>query len=130
MATDFSEFDKLSIDLTSASDEVIPFVVLATKVSSHKIRDDAREEAARSGLEAYGQSIGYDVTHRATAIRGEIGPTRGRRQSSFGFVENAGGKVRSAPQHALRDAKKANEPDYFDGIEKALADGMDKAVGG
>lgn len=129
MATDFSALDALTADLRSAPAEAIPFIVKATKVTSHKVRDEAREEAARKGLEAYGRSIGYDVTQRATSVRGEIGPTPGRRQSTFGFVEDAGGKVRSSPQHALRDARKKNEPDYFEGLEIALADGLNKAVG-
>lgn len=129
MGTDFSAFDSLADDLRSAPEEAVPFIVKATKVSSHEIRDEAREEASRKGLEAYGRSIGYDVTRLASSVRGEIGPTPGRRQSTFGFVEGGGDKVRSQPQHALRDAKENAEPGYFEGLQIALSDGLDKAVG-
>ncbi len=130
MATDFSELDNLAADLTHAPAEARPFIKAALKITSHLIRDESRQEAARTGLEAYGASIGYDVTEKASSIRSEIGPTPGRRQASFGFVEDAGGGVKSSPQHALRDALKQNEPDFFDGLEKALHDGLEKAVGG
>lgn len=130
MASDFSELDQLAADFTHAPADARPYVKAAVKFTSHLIRDEARDEAARTGLEAYGASIGYDVTEKASSIEGEIGPTPGRRQASFGFVEDAGGGVRSAPQHALRDALKHNEPDFFDGLEKALHDGLEKAVGG
>jgi hypothetical protein len=128
--SDFSELDSLVADLRGAPADVLPFAVKAVKVSSHNVRDDARESASRTGLEAYGRSMGYDVTVKAGAIEGEVGPTPGRRQASFGFVEDANGSVRSAPQHALRDALKANEDDFFNGLEIAVADGLRKAVGG
>lgn len=130
MATDFSELDKLVADLTSAPAEARPFIRKALQFTAHNIRDEWREAAARTGLAAYGASVGYDTTEKATAIEAEIGPTPGRRQASFGFVEDANGGVRSAPQHAGRDALKRNEPDFFEGLEKALADGLNKAVGG
>lgn len=130
MATDFSELDKLTQDLRSAPAEARPFIRKALQFTAQNIRDEWRDEAARTGLEAYGASIGYETTEKASSIEAEIGPTPGRRQASFGFVEDANGGVRSAPQHAGRDALKRNEPDFFEGLEKALHDGLEKAVGG
>jgi hypothetical protein len=125
--TDFSELDKLAADLTSVPAETIPFARSALQFTAHNIRDEWREEAARTGLEAYGASVGYDTEIKASSIWAEIGPTPGRRQGSFGFVEDANGGVRSAPQHAGRDALKNNEKDFHAGIDKALADGLRKA---
>ncbi|WP_341945654.1 hypothetical protein [Microbacterium sp. LWH11-1.2] len=130
MATDFSDLDKLAADLTSAPAEARPFIRKALQFTAFNIRDEWRAEAARTGLEAYGASVGYETTEKAQSIEAEIGPTPGRRQGSFGFMEDGGGGVRSAPQHAGRDALKHNEQDFYDGLEKALADGLEKAVGG
>lgn len=130
MATDFSELDKLAQDLTAAPVEARPFIRKALQFTAHNIRDEWREDANRRGLSAYAASVGYDTKEKATVIEAEIGPTPGRRQASFGFVEDANGGVRSAPQHAGRDALKNNEPDFINGLEKALADGLRKAVGG
>lgn len=130
MATDFSELDKLAQDLTTAPAEARPFIRKALQFTAFNIRDEWRAEAARTGLEAYGASVGYETSEKATVIEAEIGPTPGRRQGSFGFVEDANGGVRSAPQHAGRNALKNNEADFVEGLEKALADGLRKAVGG
>lgn len=130
MATDFSELDALAIDLTSAPAGIRPGLRSLFQDVSGDIRDEARDAASRTGLEAYGASIGYTTSEKASSIESEVGPTPGRRQGSFGFVEDAGGGVKSAPQHALRDALKHAEPDFFDRIEKLLGDGLDKAVGG
>jgi hypothetical protein len=128
--TDFSELDKLVADLRSAPAETAPFVRKAVQVTAHKIRDEWREGAARTGLNAYGRSVGYDTKETRSGVEAEIGPTPGRRQASFGFVEEANGGVRSSPQHAGRDALKNNEQDFVDGLDKAVADGLRRAVGG
>jgi len=130
MATDFSELDKLAADLTEAPAEARPFIRKALQFTAFNIRDEWRAAAARTGLAGYAASVGYSTEEKASSIEAEIGPTPGRRQASFGFVEDANGGVRSAPQHAGRDALKRNEPDFFEGLEKALHDGLEKAVGG
>lgn len=130
MATDFSDLDKLAADLTAAPAEARPFIRKALQYTAFNIRDEWRATAARTGLAGYAASVGYSTEEKAQSIEAEIGPTPGRRQGSFGFMEDGGGGVRSAPQHAGRDALKHNEPDFFDGLEKALADGLEKAVGG
>lgn len=125
--SDFSELDKLVADLRSAPAEAAPFVRKAVQVTAHKIRDEWREKAARTGLAAYGRSVGYDTKESRSGVEAEIGPTPGRRQASFGFVEEAKGGVRSSPQNAGRDALKNNEADFVDGLDKAIADGLRKA---
>ena len=59
-----------------------------------------------------------DLAH---AIEGEIGPTPGD-SGSFGLVEDANGGVKSAPQHAGRDAARKNEADFIRGLTKAAGD--------
>jgi hypothetical protein len=127
--SDFSELDDLAKDLTAAPVEARPFIRKALQFTAFNIRDEWRTAAARTGLTAYGASVGYETEEKATVIEAEIGPTPGRRQGSFGFMEDGGGGVRSSPQHAGRDALKNNEADFYDGLEKALADGLERAVG-
>lgn len=130
MATDFSAVERHVFDLTSAPAEARPFIRRVIQEKSEQIRDEARATAARTGLNAYGASIGYTTTEKPTSIEGEIGPTPGRRQGSFGFMEDAGGGVRSAPQHALRDAMRDNLDDARERLIEAAAEGTRKAVGG
>lgn len=125
-----SDLERHIFNLTSAPAEARPFIRRVIQQKSEDIRDEARSTAARTGLGSYGASIGYTTTEKASSIEGEIGPTPGRRQASFGFMEDGGGGVRSAPQHALRDAMKDNLDDAREQLEKAVAEGTRKAVGG
>lgn len=124
---DFSELYSLAADLTKAPAEARPFVRKAVQVTSHKIKDAWREKANRTGLGRYAADVTYETRELAQSIEGEIGPTPGD-AGSFGFVENAGGGVRSAPQHAGRDALEENEEDFVKGLELAVFDGLQKAV--
>lgn len=119
---DFSELMKLAADLGDVDRKVAPFVRKAVQVTSYKIRDDWRKEAKRSGLAGYAASVTYETKESRDGITGEIGPDLGRNQGSFGFVEDAGGGVRSAPQHAGRSAARKNEADFVRGLEKAIGD--------
>ena len=127
MADDFSELRTLAADLTRAPEESKPFIHKALEVTARNIKDQWRAKANRTGLGGYATDVSYDIESKATAIEAEIGPTPGD-SGSFGFVEDAGGGVRSAPQHAARDALEANEPDFIDGTEKAIADGLRAAI--
>lgn len=129
MADDFAELRELAADLTAAPEEARPFIRKAVQVTAHKIKDDWRKGADRSGLHKYAADITYETEEKASEIEAEIGPTIGD-SGSFGLVEDAGGGVKSAPQHAGRDAMEANEGDFVDGLEFALFDGLKKAVGG
>lgn len=129
MATDFSELRRLAADLTSAPAEARPFVRTALRVTAHHIKDDWRAGANRTGLHGYAADVTYEMRESAGSVEAEIGPTPDGDQGSFGFVEDAGGGVRSAPQHAARDALERNEEDFVRGLEIALADGLVKALG-
>jgi len=127
VADDFSELYSLAADLTKAPEEIRPLARKALQVTSHKIRDDWRKKADRTGLGRYAADVTYETRELAKSIEAEIGPTPGD-SGSFGFVEEAGGSVRSAPQHAGRDALEENEDDFIKGMEIAAFDALRMAV--
>jgi hypothetical protein len=119
--SDFSELAKLAQDLGDVPDEVAPNVRKAVQVTSLKIKKDWRAAADRSGLGGYAADVTYETKELAHSIVSEIGPTPGD-QGSFGLVEDARGDVKSAPQHAGRDAARKNEADFIEGLAKAAGD--------
>lgn len=128
--SDFGEVFQLASDLTSAPSSANRNVDKALKFTSVEIKKDWRQSAARSGLEGYAASVDFDMTYSGSSIESEIGPNLDRNQGSFGFVEDAGGGVQSAPQHAGRDALEANEEDFLRGLEIAIFDATAEAVVG
>ncbi|MDQ0726811.1 hypothetical protein [Microbacterium sp. W4I20] len=128
MADDFSELFEVAADLTGAPAKVIRNVVKAMKVTSTEMKQDWQQGAERTGLTGYAASIDFDMQYSSNEIASEIGPNLGRNQGSFGFVEDAGGGVKSSPQHAGRDALEANEPDFIRGLEIAVFDATAEAI--
>lgn len=124
--TDFSELAALAADLSDAPAEVVPFARKAVEVTARRVKDDWRKGADRTGLHGYAASVDYDMK---SGIAAEIGPNPEKNQGVFGLVEDANGDVKSAPQHAGRDALEANEEDFCRGLEIAVADGLAKALG-
>lgn len=124
--SDFSEVYALESDLRGAPERAARFVKKAVEVTARHMKDDWGQEAARNGLEQYGAAVDYDMKYPGDAIEAEIGPNLGRAQGSFGFVEEGGGGVASAPQHARRNAVRANEDDFENGLLIALADAVEK----
>lgn len=130
MADDFSELYELAADLTAAPEDAAKRVDKALEFTSTEIKQDWRQGAERTGLGGYAASIDYDSKYGPGVIEYEIGPNLGRPQGALGLVEDANGDVQSAPQHAGRDALRANEDDFQRGLEIALYDATEKAVGG
>ena len=122
--TDFSEILRLSRDLGDVPAKVAPKVTQALERTSFDIKQDWAQGADRSGLHAYSKSIDYEIKPRDGAITAEIGPNPGKRQGRFGLVEDANGDVRSAPQHAGRDALEVNEDDFYRGLDIAAFEAM------
>lgn len=118
---DFSEVNKLAADLGKAPDRVKVNARKALQVTATNIKADWRRGANRTGLGGYAADITYEIKATAGGIEAEIGPTPGD-AGSFGLVEDATGDVRSAPQHAGRDALKKNEADFIKGLVIALDD--------
>ncbi len=126
--SDFSELNKLAADLTHAPAIANRNVSKAVQYTATEIKQDWSQGAERTGLTKYASSIDYDMNYPGAAVEAEIGPNMRRPQGKFGFVEDANGGVRSAPQHAGRDAMEANEPDFVRGLEIAIFDATTEAV--
>lgn len=118
---------RLAADLSAAGPAVRPFARKALQVTARSMKDEWRAGADRTGLAGYAADITYETHERGATLDAEIGPTIGD-AGSFGFVEDAGGGVRSAPQHAARNALENNEDDFERGVERAAADAL-RAVG-
>ena len=131
---DFSELYELAADLTHVPDTANRNIKKAVEVTARHIKDDWRQgaEVSRGGgfSENYSSSIFYDVKVGAGEIGAEIGPELGRPGGSAGFLEEGGPGVKSAPQHAGRDAVEANEEDFLQGLEIAIFDALADEIGG
>ena len=129
----FDELMSLAADLSNAPAEANRFIDKAMDVTARNIKDDWRQGAEIGPddwnfADDYATSITYDKNYTPTSIEREIGPELGRRGGSAGFLEDGGRGVLSAPQHAGRNALRANEDDFIRGLEIALYDATKKAV--
>lgn len=124
MSDDFSDLYELVRDLSDVPAEANKRIKQAVEVTARHVKDDWQQGADSSSLGAYARSVDYDLKFPGGAIEAEIGPNLGKRQGRFGFVEEANGGVRSAPQHAGRDALEANEPDFERGLEIAATNAL------
>lgn len=129
MSDGFADLLKLAADLTQAPVEARPLVRKALQVTAQNIKTEWREGADKTGLADYARDVTYETKELSSEIKAEIGPTVGD-AGSFGFVEDAGGNVKSAPQHAARTAVRNNEEDFVQGLEIALFDATRRAVDG
>lgn len=124
MADDFHEIFELADDISDAPARTRPFARKAVEVTARHVKDGWQAGARRTGLGGYAAAVDYDVKMgTSSTIEAEIGPNLGKKQGALGLVEDAPGGVRSAPQHAGRDALDANLEDFYEGLEKAVADG-------
>lgn len=131
MPDDFSEIAELAADLTSVPAEANRNIKKAVEVTARNVKDDWRQgaEVSSSYAERYASSIFYDIKYPGGAIEAEIGPELGRPGGSAGFLEDAPGGVRAAPQHAGRDALEANEDDFSRGLEIAITNAVIDKLG-
>lgn len=132
---DFGELYELAADLTKAPAKAVKYVGKALEVTGRSITDDWRDGAQIGNdpwnfADDYSRSITYDKSFGPTVLQVEIGPELGKPGGTGGFMEEATGDVRSAPQHAARDAVRANEDDFVRGLEIALFDATAEAVEG
>lgn len=121
---DFSELNKLAADLGDVPEHLRPNVRKAVQVTAHHIRDDWRDKARRTGLGPYAKDVTYETSENSHGVEAEIGPTPGD-AGSLGIVEDAGGDVKSAPQHAARAAVRDNEEDFIRGILMAGVEALE-----
>ena len=122
--TDFSELLKLSRDLGDVPAKAAPKVVQALEHTAFDIKTDWAQGANRTGLHGYAASIDYETKTRPGVVSAEIGPNPDKNQGTFGLVEDGGAGVKSAPQHAGRDALEANQDDFEHGIDIAVFEAL------
>lgn len=127
MADDFSELLKLEADLRNVPSKANRNIKKAIEVTARHIKDDWKEGATvgRGYAKTYAAAVDYDIKFPGGAIEAEIGPSLGKTLgSSAGFLEDAPGDVKAAPQHAGRDALEANEEDFERGLEIAIFEAL------
>lgn len=127
MADDFSELRQLEADLRSVPPVANRNVKKAIEVTARHIKDDWREGAtvSRGYAKTYAAAVDYNLKYPGGAIEAEIGPSLGKTPgASAGFLEDAPGDVKAAPQHAGRDALEANEDDFERGLEIAIFEAL------
>lgn len=132
MADDgWAEWGVLSRDLDRADKQAVGNVEKALKVTAMNVKKSWQKKAKRTGLTGYAASVDYEVKRFAAfggaAVEAEVGPnlSRGVGVPSFGFVEDAPGGVKSAPQHAGRDSLADNADDFERGISIAIGELLD-----
>ncbi len=130
MSDGFEDLYTLSKDLSDVPAEANKRIKQAIEHTAVEVKRDWQQGAEASGLGNYARSIDYDMKYPGDAIEAEIGPNLGKRQGRFGFVEEGGGDVRSAPQHAGRSSLEANEPDFYRGLEIAIFDALADEIEG
>jgi hypothetical protein len=125
---DFSELDKLAVDIGTASGEVVGNVVKAVKVTSHNVKKDWQEPLQGSStLPALARAVSYDVTVRATGVEGEVGFDKDKPQGPLGNISEFGSPT-SPPRGFGLAALEKNQDDFVRGIEIATDDTL-KDVG-
>ena len=126
---DLTELHKLTADLTAVRGKVRGNIKKAVMVTAMNIKEDWRQGAGvGSGngfANRYESSIFFDVFDRPDEIGAEIGPETERPGGTAGFLEDAPGDVRAAPQHAGRDALRANDEDFVRGLLIAISDPLE-----
>lgn len=116
---DITPLRKLAEDLGKVPAAAVPELRKALEVTARGVKDDWIENAtglSRKHAKRYPKSIDYDMF----GLTATIGPNLGRAQGSLGFLEDAPGGIRAAPQHAGRKALASNEADFLRGIDIAL----------
>lgn len=127
---DFSDFDRLAVDLGEVEDDYGKNAAKAMVVASRNVKDDWRDSAR--GLPhapSFPASITYDIkTFRgfgSSVIQGEIGPDKERAQGALGNLIEYG-SVNNAPMGLGHGALQREEEDFVKGITNASADAEKK----
>ena len=121
---DFSELDKLAVDLGKVPDDAGKKIRQAVEVTSRHIKDSWAEKlTGENGVPHAPRSITYDITATAGAvsqIEAEIGAERGRLQAPIVTVLEFGAPGNNlAPRGYGHGALKDNEADFVKGLEIA-----------
>ena len=131
MAGEFDELMQLAADLESAPNSLPKYLRKALDVTSMKIKKDAQASVrGRKGLGHAAGAIDYELKGSSGSVSemsSEVGYDKGKPAGPLGnLIEfgapNSGNQL--APSHDLGNALLANEGDFVDGVEKAVADAL------
>ena len=132
MADDFtidaSELGRLAADIESSARTLGPYLRSAVEATAMNVRQTWREDA--SGMRhapAYPRSITYDVKtfqgFGVSIIEAEVGPDKSLPQGALGNLLEFG-SVNNAPQGHGQKALEANQEDFEQGLDEAVADSL------
>lgn len=122
---DFTEVNELAAILEGVPNVAADNVRKALQVTSTNVKEEWRRAANRTNLGQYSGDVTYETKVSKALVSAEIGPTADGDGGSLGIVEDAPGGVRSAPQHAGRDAARRNEKDFVKGVLIAAAEPLE-----
>lgn len=128
---DFSELDRLAVDLGDAADGIEPFLKSALNVTSLKVKRGAQAKVSRRRLfKQAARAITFDVMARRGGFFSDIGYDKARGSAALlgNLVEfGAPGSPNAlAPGRELVNALHENEEDFVRGIARAVDDSLRK----
>lgn len=134
MDNDFSEIGRLEADLRRVPSTANRLVDKSVKRTSLRMKEDWKQGAEISDgyADSYAAAISFDISYPGGAIESEIGPALGRTPgASAGFLDDplSSAGVDGPVHHAGRDALEANEPEFYEGLEKAIFEALAEEVG-
>lgn len=128
---DFSELNRLEVDLTDADTRVRrntrKAVGRSAFVGKKLWAEAANSHINRGSLRNYGASIDYDIEGVGSGktsgeIAAEIGPNLAKGQGPLGIVEETPGGVRGKPQRNREKIERPLTEDFVRGILAAVGD--------
>lgn len=124
---DFSEIDKLAVDLGSVASQTQPNVHKAVEVTARKVKDAWRDRLKGSAhLRLLPHAVTYDITEPGGAVEGEIGFDKGRKQGPLGNVSEFGTPTVGPRGFGLASLEE-NQEDFVKGIGLAVGDTLGDA---
>lgn len=136
---DFSELDRLAVDLGKVADDIEPFVKSALSVTSLNIKRAAQAKvSARRHFKQAARAITFDVESRRGGFFSEIGYEKDKVYGSgkwktpgnLGNILEFGAPGATnalTPGHELLSSLQENQADFVHGIERAEEDARRKA---
>lgn len=131
MSVDFSELDKLSVDLARAPQTLPKYLRQAIEVSARNVKDDARDAVrGRRHFRQAAAAIDYELVGFSGAASGmdaEIGYNKGNSSGRLGNLIEYGAPRSNnslAPGSELQKALAKNRSDFESGVATAVSDAL------
>lgn len=124
---DFSDLNRMAAQLEEVAVNAGPYIRQAVQQTAFKVKADTRESVSSGSKKwrALPTSIDYEITtfqgFGSTVINADIGYTKDKAAGKLGNIREYGSPT-VAPHLDLQKAAEKNQPDFADGLEKAMAD--------